>query len=126
MKIEKPGEYRMRNGLRAWVRFRRLGYDGPYPWVGERELPDGSCEIESWNDYGRQGLHTDSPLDLMPPEEVRYCNVYLDNGTLDCCPFHKSIESAKLSMEADCIGIIKLTTCGDQKKIEVISNGINK
>ena len=121
MKITKPGEYRMRNGLRAWVRFRRTNYNGPYPWVGERETERGETVIETWTEKGKRNKDVpESKWDLMPPEEVRYCNVYLDGGILVCYPFHKSIESAKQSVSAGCVGTIKFTTCGDERRIEVV------
>ena len=76
MKITKPGEYRMRNGLRAWVKFRRQGYNGHYPWVGEAELDSKVTILETWTDDGLRYADRESPIDIMPPEEVRYCNVY--------------------------------------------------
>ena len=67
MKIEKPGEYRMRNGFRAWVRFRRECYSGNFPWIGEREMASGLRCLDSWSNEGGNKTIGKSFFDIVSP-----------------------------------------------------------
>lgn len=67
MKIERPGEYLMRNGLRAWVKFRRVGAASPFVWVGERESVAAERCLMTWRDDGSRGMTSDDPYDIVSP-----------------------------------------------------------
>jgi len=124
MKIKGPGEFKMRNGLRAWVKFRRTGYNGTRMWVGEKECTDGTRNIEFWSDYGEHRIHMDSPYDLMPPEESLYYNICRDSGGFlvfgTCRPTYGE---ARAFADHNSIGILKCTTCGDQTTLEIVEPG---
>jgi len=72
-----PGEYRTRDGRRAWV-YATNGVNG-YPLIGAIEVIDGGLLSEVW-EAGGHIRATSGPKnnDLMPPKLVRYFNIYRD------------------------------------------------
>ena len=64
----KLGEYTMRNGRKAHVRFQlSRPYLHPYILVGEAQCNDGSWELVKWTEYGEAGCGGKSGFDLMSP-----------------------------------------------------------
>ncbi len=82
--IFKPGEYVTRDGRKA--RVYATNGAGIYPIHGATENRNELWTVQKWREDGGfldEGIHS---LDLMPPKQVRYVNVYKDEveGAWSC------------------------------------------
>ena len=114
------GEYQMRNGSQAWVKFKRTHYDGRFVLVGERESFGDGRVLDTWLNTGENKMTSPSPYDLMSPVEHRYANVYPKTKLIG--EWYPCISECDQVGEdcSPCIGYLHEITHGDEVEYEFI------
>ena len=129
MKVTGPGEYRMRDGEKAVVKFRMPDeYQGQYPWVGylqHRGRAFQDCtwfKVCIWSDTGKSASVN---CDIIGPwRDVKYVGLFVDAelGAMRVSKLYETIEQLLDSERQRPTTILKRIKCGNETRWEIVGN----